>query len=536
MNRARHFVLAAASLTLLAGMATTANMAGAEEVPEPPAPKDWGLENNSADPAPCPTSVVGPAWHFVAPPKSKTDFVSITLNVGGTIYANLPFQSIPLPGDAYVSVPSGWDLDDLRIEGSVFSVIGELSSGGVRLSHTCTGQPPEPTRPVITVSKTAVHTSSADYDWSVVKTVTGYRLNDDGTVDVDYDIDVTKSVLGNKVAAVSGVITVANAAENSVPVTITSVTDDIDGLLDESCGTIDITGKTALGVGQSFDYPYSCTVAYGLSGEDTNEATAGFSWTTDAGVLTGSASGTVGFTYVEPTITDDSTTVTDDYGTPGNLLDDKTFGPTSVSTSYSYTRPAVVAGGTACNPGFVNTATVTDPTLDDNGGNSDDATVQLCTNTGGYTIGFWGNNNGWNLLKPPSTIRSNVAALYPNVGTFDPQGTSVKAPLAWTSQSNARAYFQNANCSGTCQNMFAAQFLATAFNVQRTPSLGTTHVVIPPALADEFDPETCVSVNDLLAAANAYFPTIGWDNVDTTTAYKSLFDRINNNAALTCTI
>jgi hypothetical protein len=119
-----------------------------------------------------------------------------------------------------------------------------------------------------------------------------------------------------------------------------------------------------------------------------------------------------------------------------------------------------------------------------------------------------------------------VKSLYSNVATY--------AGLPWSS-SAGREFFTNANCSGNCTSMFAAQFLATAFNVQRTSSLGTTKVVIPPSLSSLFDPQTCVSINTVLSVGNTYFTSIGADNLSTTTALKSLFDRINNNEALTCT-
>lgn len=525
MNQMRKWVLAAASLSLLGGLAIDATVAGAEE-----APATLTLKNNTAGVQSCPVEVVGLAWHFVAPPKSKTDFEAITLqlrDVNGVVQPVLitSWLEIPLSGDAYVAVPSGYTLTSLV--GGTFLVSGDPVDEYVRLSHTCgTQPPPPPSRPVLTVTKTATHTSSADFDWSVVKTVKAYRLNNAGTIDVDYDIVVTKSALGNQMSTVTGTITVQNAATNSADAVITSVTDDILGTTEESCDSIVVTDdKRSLPVGGSQSFNYSCMVPYGSTGSDTNEAVVSFTYGVN-NANNGSKSDTQVFDYVKPTITDPTTDLNDDFGTLGVPGDDFVRDDIAETTKFSYTRPAVVPGGTACNPGFINIATVTDPTFDDNGGNTSSATVKLCTNTNGWTIGFWGNKNGWNLLKS-GTYFGNVVKAYPAVATY--------AGLPWSSQTKAREFFQTANCSGDCKSMFAAQFVATAFNVQRNSTLGETKVVIPPALASQFTPQTCVTINAVLAKANTYFTTIDSTKVATTTAYKSLFDRINNNQAYTCT-
>jgi hypothetical protein len=543
MNKARNWVLAVASVSLLAGVAASATMASAEETAEPATVEEstvevvettevigtYGLLNTTAGVDECPDGV-GEAWHFVAPPKSQTDFLAITLFLDGDSVVIEDWLEFPLAGDAYVTVPGGYDIDDL--EGGEFVVAGPIDDKGVRLSHTCEG-PEDPPTPSLVVSKTAVHTRSADYDWSVTKDIVDYVLNDDGTVDVDYSIVATKSDLGNQQASVSGVIRVENTG--TVDVVVTGVVDDLLGVTGENCTfgsttfPFDLDAPTDGVV--AVEIPYTCTlVPYETQGEGTNRATINFSY--DGG--SGSTLTQQAFTYSAGTITDDSTKVVDDAGTPGNTADDVTLGTPSMTTTYSFTKSAVVPGGSNCEPGYRNTATVTDD-LDENGNNSDDALLPLCTNRDGWTIGFWGNQNGWAILGSNNFL-ANALTNYPNVRNWDPNGTNQapKAPSQWTSQRDARDYFLAANCSATCKTMLGAQFLGTAFNVQRTPALGTTNLLIPPSLQSLVGGASCASVTSVLAAADTYFLTVNPSNLSTTTALKSLFDRINNNLAVIC--
>jgi hypothetical protein len=91
------------------------------------------LHNITAGGADCPAEVTGAAWHFVAPPKSATDFIHMTLVLDGVTVpiADDTWLEIPLHGDAYVWVPAGYTLDS--IEGGTFDITG--SDQDVRLSH-----------------------------------------------------------------------------------------------------------------------------------------------------------------------------------------------------------------------------------------------------------------------------------------------------------------------------------------------------------------------------------------------------------------
>jgi len=181
-----------------------------------------GLHNTTAGVAECPEDVTGDAWHFVAPPKSSTDFVHITLvlhnsvtDVDDTVVIpDETWISEPLQGDAYVLVPAGYSIDSLV--GGTFVITG--SDKEVRLSHTCGGGGGEETPPDVTVTKTANVTFDEDFDWTIDKRIVSI-VPHTTSADVNYAIDVTKSaaikVPGSYV--VTGVITVKNdSADTSV--------------------------------------------------------------------------------------------------------------------------------------------------------------------------------------------------------------------------------------------------------------------------------------------------------------------------------
>ncbi|MDW3212381.1 MAG: LPXTG cell wall anchor domain-containing protein [Ilumatobacteraceae bacterium] len=105
------------------------------------------LSNSGADVGDdCPSSV-GDYWHFVIAPNDGTyAFVTISLNLGGTIIDFDGSDIISNGGQAdnvFVAVPAGYSLGDLVAFGSEAEITpgGYTSSGNVRfvLSHLCDG-------------------------------------------------------------------------------------------------------------------------------------------------------------------------------------------------------------------------------------------------------------------------------------------------------------------------------------------------------------------------------------------------------------
>jgi hypothetical protein len=82
--------------------------------------------------------------------------------------------------------------------------------------------------------------------------------------------------------------------------------------------------------------------------------------------------------------------------------------------------------------------------------------------------------------------------------------------------------------------MLRAQALATVLNVQRTPAVSTTAVLLNgPERSALGGAGSCLTVTGALQAAQANYGTITATK-STVVLVKNLFDRINNNRQLTC--
>ena len=168
----RAFAAVAAIALLLFGMAgfvATAAGAAANDVATPTAELAViTLHNNTAGPATdCPAG--GAAyWHFVLAPNSGVSaFVTITLNLDGTI-VDFTGAQIVLNGtqhdNVFVAVPAGYTLTSLRIDGSSATYTGETPEQ-FNLSTVCNGTIPTTTTtttaaPTTTVTPTSVAPTS----------------------------------------------------------------------------------------------------------------------------------------------------------------------------------------------------------------------------------------------------------------------------------------------------------------------------------------------------------------------------------------
>lgn len=373
------------------------------------------------------------------------------------------------------------------------------------VSHCESGGGDEPGPPIITVQKSAAVTYDEIYTWTVVKNFVGITAGW-GYANLTYNVDVTRTgpfpISGSY--EVTGDIRVANIGETDA---------NLDTLIDVLPGaTCTVNGFTPgpLVAGGEVNVDYSCTVPGLPAGDAVNTATAGFSY---GEANTGTESGTAPVDY-------DAATVDETKDATATLSDDKYPGitPSSYSdsgTSDDYTITGVTAGGTNCDPGYQNTATIAG---DDTGaGGSDTETVKVCRTTGGRTIGYWANKGlplSYAALNTGTATKSPLKTTYANVlGSNPPAGLT---------QSNLGKWILGANCSGDCKRMFQAQFFATALNAYHSAggAYGNQSIVVPLWL----DADGCATINELLAYGNTNFNTM---TLAHRIALKSIYDAVN---------
>jgi len=283
-------------------------------------------------------------------------------------------------------------------------------------------------------------------------------------------------------------------------------------------------GSSSIAGGDSASFDYTCALS-GATPATTGTNTATVTWDQASINSPGSSTtATAGFDFatVTPTVVGNSAVVTDTFN--GSTT---TLGTITSSTTFTVVKTLTIpAGGCAT---AVNTGTVTF----DGGTNSSTVTTTLCFNRNGFTIGFWQNKNGQKILSDNKASICTALAAYTNVlGTITNCATG----------NNLTTYVTNvikaAEASGDGAPMFKAQFLATALNVWRTPSLGTTSIQLTSSEASLLGfATTCQTVNAILAAANTRYAILSnatLTSKDDFMSIKSLFDRINNNIQLTC--
>jgi hypothetical protein len=174
----------------------------------------------------------------------------------------------------------------------------------------------------LTVSKTAVESFSKEYDWTIQKSVDPETLDlFDGDSDtVDWLVEVFRDEGTAFGWAVSGVITINNPAP--IAADDVSVADSISGVgaatVDCDAGTLGNQTTVDIAASSSAQCSYSATLPDGAT--RTNTATA----TLFDEDYTGTAE--INFTGVNPTLIDETATVTDDRG-PLNesVSDDDSF-------------------------------------------------------------------------------------------------------------------------------------------------------------------------------------------------------------------
>lgn len=381
-----------------------------------------------------------------------------------------------------------------------------------QISHVsfCFGEPGQ-SFDELTINKTAVPTYSRDFDWTIDKSVDPASVTTAAnTATFHYTVQVNKGPAQDTGHAVTGTIDIANV--NPVAVTITGVTDAIEGNpAAAACVLLDAV-PASIAANSVVQIDYSCTFASAAAALATDSNTATVSWTDPGTGAALSASDIESYTWPDPpaTVTDDSVTVDDAFN--GQLPVGLVPGTISASHTYNYDRTVAVPASGCFT--YDNTATVHET----EGDSSDSASVVVCRATNdGFTRGFWTNKNG------AKWINANLGAVQGMINTYSNVLAGVPATAA-----GIKATIEGSNSSGDAFTQFRAQFLATALSVLKSPggALGNQFVSGPGG--------ACKSITQWLVYGNANYGGALLDTKAELIALKDLYDAVNNNVAPLC--
>jgi hypothetical protein len=223
------------------------------------------------------------------------------------------------------------------------------------------------------VSKTADTTFTKTYKWTIAKSAkpTDLDLVTGQSGNSGYTVTVTKDGGTDSDWAVNGSITVTNPLKSG-SIQVTSIDDAVsqgNSNKDVALGSCDPALPATLGPGDKLTCSYSTPLGSGTNG--TNTATAHVS--SSGSIPLADGVGTAPVTFGAPTTTiNDSITVNDDFGTPGDATDDKSF---SFDASGSQQYPKPIGPYDKCGDQTVtNTATMS-PASAASGASSASATV-----------------------------------------------------------------------------------------------------------------------------------------------------------------
>ena len=368
--------------------------------------------------------------------------------------------------------------------------------------------------------KDATPSFSRAYTWDVEKSVDRTRVEQSGgSATFNYVVTATKSAATDSAHAVSGSIVVFNP--NSATVTGVSVT---DSTLGRTCAVTG--GATSIAGGESATFGYVCNLSGLATSTTTGTNTATVAW--DPASIRSPGSSTTAtapydFAGAVPTVTGNSTDVTDTFGLSGTSGTQQTLA-TGITSSQTFPDQRTIAIPSRGCLTYDNTARVT--------GDSDSESVTVCrTSAGGFTMGFWQNKNGQARIEQNRTGLCSYLSSYRNVLSDLPTGT------ACTTSGNLKSYvtrvIKAAQASGDGAPMYKAQFLATALSAYNT-SLAGTSVVLTSREAGLLGLTTCATVSSILQRADANYPALSSGAKEDFMLIKTLLDRINNNQTITC--
>jgi|LakMenEpi03Aug12_release.lakeMendotaPanAssembly.Ray.scaffolds.fasta_scaffold40818_5 hypothetical protein len=435
-------------------------------------------------------------WHFVV---NQVDGAgNLSWNAGLSVWSSPSSVSVTDVTTQYGNYQPGPSIRHLWIattppgatlESAYLNYTG--TAGAENLSHTCArGSVVEPS---IEVDPEVAYDMT--WDWNIDKSA-GWEVDSMGGYDVSYEIESTRSSVPR---ILPGTLTVTGNILVDPPSTVlTSLSVSFSqGSYTQAC-----TSSTTL-------LTYSCALDSTKVQIDsaTGRPTGAAAVSTVAGYAGGTMSDSTGLDFDDfgPAYVYASTaSIFDDNATPTDESDDR-----STESDYlSYDIDWYPAGDVCVER--TNTALLV---IDDKPTGmvdpSDSVTIRWCPPLPGRTIGYWGNKMGApDVIENLASLKTEYPAALAGVGPF-------------AGEPQVRGFFRDAKCSGDCKSMFQAQFLAAAMN----------------AIDDDFAEQgvmlmgECWPVADLLDEAN--------DGVTTATkawytAWKSLFDAINNSRQSAC--
>lgn len=457
----------------------------------------FGNENSNSD---CSTATFLEGdydlWHFVV---NQTEGAgNLSWNAGMSVWSSPSTVSVTDVTTQYGSYQPGPNNRHLWIATSppgatlVTAYLNYTGTAGNEvLSHTCANS-------LVTVTSIEIDPEvgyDMTWDWQVDKQL-DWNVDPMGGYDLDYEIEANRSALQR---TLPGTLHVTGSVSVDPPTTVVT---DLDVSFEQGSYTETCAANLST-------LAYDCTLDVTkvqidpTTGRPTGTATVTAEAEYSGGTLTDSTG--LDFDDFSPGHVYAATaTIFDDYATPSDESDDlsSTEGYLSYDIDwYPMGDECVERTNTALLAIDDKPMGMVDPT--------DEVTVRWCPPLAGRTIGFWGNKMG------APEVRNNLSSMK---ATY-PMALSGVGPFA--SDSQVRAFFRDANCSGTCRSMFQAQFLATAMN----------------ALDDDFAEQgvmlmgDCWSVMDLLAESNdeAAMATKAWN-----AEWKSIFDDINNSEQTSC--
>ncbi|OIH84555.1 hypothetical protein BLJ79_10440 [Arthrobacter sp. UCD-GKA] len=290
------------------------------------------------------------------------------------------------PGEVTISegvLPAGWNLADLTCSGVAPTVdkTKRLVSFTLlnRVEVVCTFTNTKTTYKDLAVSKTAKPRFDRDYDWTIDKNLAAGQdasvKSPTTNVNVNYSVLVKASAAKDSNFVVDGVITVENS--NSAAINGVTLSDSLPGAecAIETAGGTAVTGPISIPNGTT-NFNYTCEMPTGTTAATSGTNTVKANWDAASYFGTdGEASATKDFTFagVEPTVSDDKVTVTDNNFDLSTLPDGNqvTAAQSSKTFNYSIKWPGVSGECTT----YDNTSTYKES---DGGTGSDSASVKVC--------------------------------------------------------------------------------------------------------------------------------------------------------------
>jgi hypothetical protein len=396
----------------------------------------------------------------------------------------------------------------------------------------------------LTVSKDGAGTYDKTWAYNVVKTSDAASVvrTSATTFTINYTVTATRTGPTLSNFAVAGTITVSNP--NLGAVTLSSLT---DALSDGTSCTVDVSGGLSIPAGAlvsdvmvpgTKQYPYSCSLSTTtVPTELSNKVTA--AWATQTPENTGELKGgSTDFTFGISFAGHDVNPSADVYDAYNGGAEEKIGTISSDGPVEFKFAKTVNVSANAC-------VTVTNSARVEQATSSVSNTI-CAKQTGGLTIGYWGNTNGQKQIAS-SAATAGVCNLTSYLRGFQ---AFVAGLSSTASCSTVATYVLNvvkaANASGaTMTAMLKAQMLATALSVYFNASLGGAAIDLAKVCTDL----TCTAyenvgpagftgasktVNQLLAIADSHVGDAGgwYGGVKLTQELaKDTFDMINNNLA-----